>query len=123
MKVYSLLVVIAIFAGINTTLKGFDVRNCTQFQHNFEEKTQAFSKDFCKTLAVKYSTNKCCYVKFKQNDHTYFNCHELTIEQFSDIDTTKNNLESTTYTEIKNIVCDSSSFLNGSLLLLLFFLF
>ena len=122
MKVYSLLVVIAIFAGINTTLKGFNVRNCTQFQHNFEEKTQAFSKDFCKTLAVKYYTNKCCYVKFKQDDKTYFNCHELTLEQFSDIDTTKDNLEST-YTEIKNIVCDSSSFLNGSLLLLLFFLF
>ena len=122
MKVYSLLVIIAIIVGINSRLQGFYEKHCSEYQHNHNEQFQAYSKDFCRTLALKHSDNKCCYVKYKEGDGHYFNCHELTLSQFYDIKSTKKALEST-YGDIKKIVCDSSSFLRGSLLLLLFFLF
>ena len=122
MKVYSLLVIIAIIVGINSNLTGFQEKTCREYQHNRDEDFQAYSKDFCRTLKLRYNYYKCCYVRYKEGDNNYFNCHELTLSEFYDIKATKRALESI-YGDIKDIICDSSSFLRGSLLLLLFFLF
>ena len=123
MKVYSLLVFIAIFIGINSSIGGFSTgKKCTDYQKNDQEDKQAYSKDFCKTLQYD-SDKKCCYIKYKKSDKYYFNCHELTSEQFWNIKDTKKTLETEYYEKIKNIVCDSSSFLKSSFLLILLFLF
>ena len=122
MKVYSLLVIIAIIVGIYSDLAGFAEKSCREYQYNHDENFQAYSKDFCRTLKLRSGYYKCCYVRYKEGDNNYYNCHELTMSQFYDIKTTKRALEST-YSDIKDIICDSSSFLRGSLLLLLFFLF
>ena len=122
MKVFSLLVIIAVISSISSTLTGFTNKTCSSYSNKTDEDHQAFSKDFCRTLGVTSSTNKCCYVKRKlSNDRYYYNCIEITQAQFYDIKDTKDRLSS--LGEIKNIICDSSSYLSGSLLLLLFFLF
>ena len=123
MKVYSLLVFIAIFIGINSSIDGFNPnKKCSDYQGSLEKDKQAYSKDFCKTLQYD-SDKKCCYIKYKKSDKYYFNCIELTSEQFWNIKDTKKTLESGHYEKVKNIVCDSSSFLKSSFLLILLFLF
>ena len=123
MKVYSLLVFIAIFIGINSSIGGFNTnKKCSDYQGSLEKDKQAYSKDFCKTLQYD-SDKKCCYIKYKKSDKYYFNCIELTSEQFWNIKDTKKTLESGHYEKVKNIVCDSSSFLKSSFLLILLFLF
>ena len=122
MKVISLLVIIAVISNINSALTGFNNKTCTQYQGTKDEDHQAFSKDFCKTLGLTSPTNKCCYVKYYSNNSHYYNCYELSLAEFYDIKKYKRSLESS-IGEIKNIICDSSSYLSGSLLLLLLFLF
>ena len=124
MKVISLLVLIAIFAVIESSIDGFTKKNCSDYEPNWfvpDVSKPAFSKDFCASLHVKEPTNKCCYLKFKDNDNTFYSCYELTEEEFWDIDKEIDDIK--IFYDVKNLVCDSSSYLTGSLLLFLLYLF
>ena len=116
MKVVSLLVFIIIICTIESALTEFSYKLCSNFNGTTLD-TQGFSKDFCRSLDVTSSTNKCCYVKYKKDDKTYYNCVELTPKQFYNIKDTKSSLELDG--TVKSIVCDSSSYLYISLFLLL----
>ena len=56
MKVLSLLVLIAIFAVIESSIPGFSKKNCSDYELSDEgvlnTKGPAFSKDFCRSLHV-----------------------------------------------------------------------
>ena len=120
MKALSFLVLIAIFTVMDSGIPGFSKKNCKDFSGTGETQ-QAYSKGFCKSLHVDDPTHKCCYLKYKNNDNYYYNCVELTENEFWDIDTTIDRLKVSR--NVKNLVCDSSSYLYGSLLLILFALF
>ena len=117
-EVVSLLVFFIIISTIESSLTGFTDKNCGDFKGEAQDK-QAFSKDFCRSLALQKDTNKCCYVRRKNNDATYYNCIELTIEEFYNMDAAKSKAASELGGDIKSLVCDSSSYLYSSLFLLL----
>ena len=121
MKVTTLLLFFATIAVISA-FPGFSDKVCTQFTGESEE-NQAFSKDFCRSLGITTSWDKCCYVKYKNENGYFYNCVQITMEQFYNIKEYKKELADTKNAEIKSIECDSSSYLYGSLLLLLVFLF
>ena len=118
MKVVSLLVFIIAISTIESSLRGFTDKACTDYLGTTLEK-QAFSKDFCRTLALDDDTNKCCYVRYKIGDNTYYNCAELSIEEFYNMDSAKSKVAGQTGGDVKSLVCDSSSYLYSSLFLLL----
>ena len=125
MKVNTILILFTVISFINSSLNGFTLKSCNERQGT-EESTQAFSKDFCRTLKVSDSSNRCCFMKYKIDNKTYYNCIEVTQAEFQDIDQKIRDLEAglTEYNiDIKSLECSSSSYLFGSLLLLLVFLF
>ena len=122
MKV-TILLFFAILA-VKSSLVGFSSKVCTDYSGKTDEDHQAFSKDFCRTLGLTGNGDKCCYVKYKNTEGKYFyNCVQITMNEFYNIKEYKKNLESDYSWDIKSIECDSSSYLYGSLLLLLVFLF
>ena len=121
MKATTLLLFIASICVIQSGLDGFREKSCSDFQFKTDEDHQAYSKDFCRTLGLRDSDNKCCYVKFQQNNGTFYGCYEVTLKEFYDIKTVRDDLK--TRYGLKKIVCDSSSYLYGSLLLILVLLF
>ena len=121
MKVTQLFILIALFCSIKSALKGFTAKFCNDFYGTTEDK-QGFSKDFCRSLAVE-GYKKCCMIKYRTDGNTYYNCIELTATEFNDIDDAIYNYGKNRGIEIKSLECDSSSYLYGSLLLLLVFLF
>ena len=122
MKVLSFLVLIAIFSVMESSIPGFrENKQCSDFFNKTLEERQAYSKDFCRSLHVTDSSHKCCYLKYKKNDKTFFNCVEVTEAEFWDIDAKIDSLKNSM--DVKKLVCDSSSYLYGSLLLILFALF
>ena len=128
MKVLSFLVLIAIFAVIESSLPGFTHKNCTDYMPDYlglgEKYTkQAYSKDFCASLHVKNPTNKCCYLKYKDQEKNYFSCYEVTEDEFWNIKKEIDDLKSLFSFDVKNLICDSSSYLTGSLFLFLLYLF
>ena len=119
MKVTSILIFLAALSSI-TGLEGFTVKKCSdKFGENPEN--QAYSKDFCRSTEYD-SDKKCCFVKYKNEKGTFYNCLELSMSQFAKIEDTIKNYETNGHMEIKSLECDSSSYLYGSLLLLLYFL-
>ena len=125
MKYIKLLLFAVIISVIKSDLDGyFTLQTCGNFNGQTASidgaKNQAFSKDFCRAL---YTTSgKCCYCKYKKGDQTFYNCVELTLAEYYDIDTTIDHLEDVRDIDIKSLECDSSSYLYGSLLFLLAFL-
>ena len=127
MKYIKLLLFAVIISVIKSDLNGyFTLQSCGNFNGNSvtdpieAAKNQAFSKDFCRAL---YTTSgKCCYCKYKKGDQTFYNCVELTLAEYYDIDTKIKKLEDERDIDIKSLECDSSSYLYGSLLFLLAFL-
>ena len=125
MKYIKLLLFAVIISVIKSDLDGyFTLQTCGNFNGQTASidgaKNQAFSKDFCRAL---YTTSgKCCYCKYKKGDQTFYNCVELTLAEYYDIDKTIDNLEDVRGIDIKSLECDSSSYLYGSLLFLLAFL-
>ena len=115
MKFAQFLFFIAIIYAVESTLYGFTDKYCSEYLGTGAS-NQAYSRDFCKTLAISDSDNKCCYVKYKDGDNTYFNCVELTQTQFYNIKDYKKSFGRGT---VKEILCDSSSYINASLFLLL----
>ena len=125
MKYIKLLLFAVIISVIKSDLDGyFTLQTCGNFNGQTASidgaKNQAFSKDFCRAL---YTTSgKCCYCKYKKGDQTFYNCVELTLAEYYDIDTKIKKLEDERDIDIKSLECDSSSYLYGSLLFLLAFL-
>ena len=117
MKVITLLLFIASISIINSGLDGFSEKTCQEYEDKTDEAHQAFSKDFCRTLGLEDPENKCCYVKYETNNGTFYNCIELTQAEFYNIKSVKDALKSTK--GLKTIECDSSSYLYGSLILIL----
>ena len=123
MKVFSIFLLIALFAIIESELTSFGVKNCHKYFNSQNADYQAYSRSFCRSLAINEGDAQCCYLKYKYNDRTYYNCAPLSLAQFYDIDTTIKNFESTYSIDVKSLECTSSSYLYGSFLLLLFILF
>ena len=125
MKYIKLLLFAVIISVIKSDLEDyFTQQRCDKFNGQTASidgaNTQAFSKDFCRAL---YTTSgKCCYCKYKKGDQTFYNCVELTLAEYYDIDTKIKKLEDERDIDIKSLECDSSSYLYGSLLFLLAFL-
>ena len=123
MKVTTLLLFFATITVISS-LPGFTDKVCTDYFRTTDEDHQAFSKDFCRTLGLTGDGDKCCYIKYKSSEGlNYYNCVQLTMNQFYNVKEYRDSLETTYTWDIKSIECDSSSYLYGSLLLLLVFLF
>ena len=110
--------------AVISSLPGFSDKVCSDYFRTTDEDHQAFSKDFCRTLGLTDNGDKCCYMRYKTNDGAnYYNCIQVTMEEFYNIKDYKKALETNNSWDIKSIECDSSSYLYGSLLLLLVFLF
>ena len=127
MKVFSIFLLIALFAIIESELTSFSVKNCHDY-FNCESDCQksdhqGFSRSFCRSLAINEGDAQCCYLKYKYNDRTYYNCAPLSLAQFYDIDEAIKSFKSTYSIDVKSLECTSSSYLYGSFLLLLFILF
>ena len=122
MKVYSLLVLIAIIYGIES-LQGFrEVKKCTEYFNSTKREYQAYSYDFCRTLKIDPGYDKCCYMKINCNDsRTYYSCAPITLSDYNNIKDTIRRIESEKKIDIKSIYCNSP-YLYGSLLLILIFL-
>ena len=125
MKVITILILFTVISFINSSLSGFLPKSCNDYfnKQGVDESTQAFSKDFCRTLKVSDSSNLCCFLKYKMETQTFYNCAEVTQAEFQDIDQKISNLETSYSFNVKSLECSSSSYLFGSLLLLLVFLF
>ena len=122
MKIITLLLFIASISLVKSTLDGFTDKWCDDYENKKDENHQAFSKGFCMSLAVNNAENKCCYIKYKTDNGTFYNCAELAPSQFYNIKEYKRAFESK-YGDVKTIECDSSSYLYGSFLLILVLLF
>ena len=124
MKVTSIFVLIALFSVIESELFGFNVKNCHDYFRKTDESHQAFSRSFCRSLALNDGDAQCCFLKYKSgDDKTYYNCAPLSLSEYYDIDTTIKTYESDYRIDVKSLECTSSSYLYGSFLLLLFILF
>ena len=123
MKVFSIFLLIALFALMESNLDGFSTKYCSTYNGILPE-NQAYSRGFCRSLYLDDGYAQCCYVKYKIGESTYYNCVQLTLADYYDIDAAKDRLESgNSGWDIKSIECTSSSYLYGSFLLLLFILF
>ena len=123
MKVASLLIFIAAISFIESSVRGFTDKTCTEYYNKQDEEHQAFSKDFCRSLGITEGGDKCCYIKYKTESGYYYNCVQVTMSDFYNIKEYRDSLETIRGWDIKSIECDSSSYLYASLLLLLVFLF
>ena len=125
MKVYySLLLIFAVISGIKSDLLPFTSPKFCEDYTPFNS-TEAYSRGFCRSLAFKSEGYaQCCFVKYKANDGTHYNCVPLTLGQYYDIDTAENDVK-TVYgiSDLDSLECTSSTYLYGSFLLLLFILF
>ena len=123
MKVFSIFLLIALFAIIESELSTFSVKNCNEYFNTQNANFQAYSRSFCRTLALNEGYAQCCYLKYKSGNNTYYNCAPVTSSQFYDIDEAIKSFENTYSIDVKSLECTSSSYLYGSFLLLLFILF
>ncbi len=124
MRVSSIFLLISLFALMESSLSGFEKRYCNNY-FGTGRSQQAYSKGFCRSLSLDNNLEaaQCCYVKYKYNENTYYNCIPVTLAQYYDIDSAKDYFENANNWDIKSIECTSSSYLYGSFLLLLFILF
>ena len=131
MKATSFLIFIAVTAVINSSLQGFTVKRCDDYYNKQDIGHQAYSLDFCKTLDKSNydSEDKCCFLKYKtSNGATFYNCRLVKVAEFHHIKDTIKSIEASLKVDgadvdVKSLECSSSSYLFGSLLLLLVLLF
>ena len=121
MKVSSIFLLISLFTLMESNLDTFTTKRCSDFQGRGKEQ-QAFSRGFCRSLQIDEDIAQCCYLKYKIDGNTYYNCAPVTLAEYYDIDIAKDKYEARGY-DVKSIECTSSSYLYCSLLLLLFILF
>ena len=116
-----ILIFFTILIIIKAELDSFSHKTCAEYDptQSGTGAKHAYSKDFCRTLSYD-SSKKCCFFKYKGEDGlNNYNCLEIDYSEFLDID---KKIKSLSY-NVKSLECDSSSYLYGSLLLLLIFLF
>ena len=107
---------------IKAQLDSFTHKTCAEYDpiQNSGNAKPAYSKDFCRTLSYDTNNKKCCFFKYKGEDgYNYYHCLELYNSEYLDIN---NKIKSLNY-NVKSLECDSSSYLYGSFLLFLIFLF
>ena len=98
----------------------FTVKNCTDYDPS--SNNAAFSLDFCR--ATNFDTDeyaKCCFLKWEKDSKRKFNCVPVNAVDLADIDEKIKSLESKYGGDIKSLDC-KSSYLYGSLLLVIFLL-
>ena len=122
MKVFSIFLLISLFALMESSLNTFSTQKCSDYERTTDLEHQAFSRSFCRSLQLDESYAQCCYLKYKIGDNTYYNCAQITLAEYYDIDVAKKRYKSYNY-DVKSLECTSSSYLYGSFLLLLFILF
>ena len=122
MKVFSIFLLISLFALMESSLNTFSTQKCSDYERTTDLEHQAFSRSFCRSLQLDESYAQCCYLKYKFGDKTYYNCAQITLAEYYDIDVAKKRYKSYNY-DVKSLECTSSSYLYGSFLLLLFILF
>ena len=104
---------------IIASLPGFkEIKYCSDYEGSDRDR-QAYSKDFCNSLAAS-TLKKCCFFKYKSENRNYYNCRELEMSDYLNIDPYIKELKKTY--DVKSLECASSSYLYGSLLLILVFL-
>ena len=83
----------------------------------------AFSLDFCRATEYDTSNNaKCCFLRWEDSQgKRKYNCVLVSAYDMADIDEKIKSLESSLKGDIKSLDC-KSSYIYGSLLLVLFFL-
>ena len=127
MKATFFLIFIAVIAVINSALKGFLEKTCDEYYNKQDIGHQAYSLDFCRTLDKSNydSEDKCCFLKYKRNGNTYYNCRLVRVDEFHHIKDTIKSIKASlgVDVDVKSLECSSSSYLFGSLLLLLVLLF
>ena len=123
MKVSTIFLLISLFAVMKSSLTGFGTKYCNDYSGT-EENQQAYSRGFCRSLAIEDGYAQCCYLKYKSDENTYYNCLQVKLAEYYDIDAKIESLETANPNwDIKSLECTSSSYLYGSFLLLLFILF
>ena len=85
---------------------------------------QASSLDFCRSTAFSDSYYTCCFLKWKNStDHHQYNCYPVNHAEMADIDIVVKRIEALNIVgDLDSLDC-SSSYLYGSLLLILALLF
>ena len=85
----------------------------------------AFSLDFCRTSY--YDTSKyakCCFLSWEDaNEHRHYNCMPATLEQYADIDAFEEYIEARLGEDAIDSIDCKSSYLYGSIFLILALLF
>ena len=128
MKVFSIFLLISLFALMESSLNTFSTKKCSDYDVYFNKtrenylEYQAFSRGFCRSLQLDEGYAQCCYIKYKNGENTYYKCAQLKLAEYYDIDVAKDKYEKEGY-DVKTLECTSSSYLYGSFLLLLFILF
>ena len=122
MKAFSIFLLISLFALMESSLNTFSTQKCSDYERTTDLEHQAFSRSFCRSLQLDESYAQCCYLKYKVGDNTYYNCAQITLAEYYDIDVAKDRYKGYNY-DVKSLECTSSSYLYGSFLLLLFILF
>ena len=93
--------------------------------YNDDDKNNAYSLDFCRSLSIR--TDKfytCCFMEWRDQKDTHrYNCYPVNHTEMANIDLATKNIESFQQVkDLKSLDC-SSSYLYGSLLLILALLF
>ena len=100
---------------------------CVDYTPNFSRyslhEKNAYSLDFCRSLYIRTDRfYTCCFIKWKDaNDTHRYNCFPVTHEQMKDIDPLVDSIKGNV-SKLYSLDC-SSSYLYGSLLLILALLF
>ena len=123
-----LLILLTIIIGLNSQiLESYTKKKCEDYGIG---KKEAYSLDFCRsTLYDCDDCFQCCYMKYEMNGVTHHTCQNVTIDKFYDIDGTIKALEDgyklshLVDVNIKELVCDSCTYLYISLTILLLLLF
>ena len=119
--VFSLIVLISIIISQDTQ------KSCLTYAPKFfgtdAGDDQAYSLDFCRSLAFDSSTYyTCCFLKWKNSSDAHrYNCYPVTHIQMVDIDPLVDSIKGNV-SKLYSLDC-SSSYLYGSLLLILALLF
>ena len=118
--VFSLIVLISIIISQDTQ------KSCLTYAPQFfgtdAGKEPAYSLDFCRSTYFTDPYYTCCFLKWKNStDHHQYNCYPVNHTEMADIDIVTDRIENSGI-DLDSLDC-SSSYLYGSLLLILALLF
>ena len=119
MKIQNLLLFLILFLATKSELDDFSLKKCSEY----ESSKHAYSLDFCRSTQYDETTEKCCYYRYEFNGITYHHCKRITAIEFYNIDGKIDDLEKNTNIKVKELLCDSSSYLYSSLFLIFALLF